>query len=74
MPHVDIFCLPGRNDELKTKLANKVAEDVADIFSTEVEHISVAIREVTMEDWKDKVIDAKIAGQEKDIYKTAIPR
>ncbi len=53
MPHIVINMYPGRNDEIKTNLANAVAETVADQLKMEVGKISVEIEEVNKEDWKE---------------------
>lgn len=45
MPHVDIKCYPGRTEEQKKRLAERIAEDVAEIFGTRLGSVSVAIED-----------------------------
>ena len=69
MPHIDIKCYPGRTEEQKKRLADKIAEDVAEIFETKPESVSVAIEDVQQEDWKEQVWDRDIAPKRGRLYK-----
>ncbi len=70
MPHVDIQCFPGRTEEQKSRCARKVAEDIAGILGCALSSVSVAIRDVREEDWKEKVWDACIERDRQYLYKT----
>jgi len=69
MPHVEIKCFSGRTDEQKTRCAEKIAEDIAEILGCDTSSVSVAIKDVSQEDWKEKVWDAAIVPNEKYLYK-----
>ena len=69
MPHIDIKCYPGRTEEQKKRLADKIAEDVAEIFETKPESVSVAIEDVQQEDWKEQVWDRESAPKRGRLYK-----
>ncbi|MGN0401299.1 MAG: tautomerase PptA [Acetatifactor sp.] len=69
MPHIDIKCYPGRTEEQKNKLAERIAEDVAEIFGTKLSSVSVAIEDVQQEDWKEQVWDREIAPKRGRLYK-----
>ena len=69
MPYIDIKCYPGRTEEQKKRLADKIAEDVAEIFETKPESVSVAIEDVQQEDWKEQVWDREIAPKRGRLYK-----
>ena len=69
MPHVEIKCFSGRTDEQKTRCAEKIAEDIAEILGCDTSSVSVAIKDVPQEDWKEKVWDADIVPVEKYLYK-----
>ena len=60
MPHVEIKCYPGRTEEVKQKCADKIAADVAELMGCDISSVSVAIKEVEKEDWKEKVWDKEI--------------
>ena len=69
MPHVEIKCFSGRTDEQKTRCAEKIAKDIAEILGCETSSVSVAIKDIPPEDWKEKVWDANIVPDEKYLYK-----
>lgn len=69
MPHVDIKCYPGRTEEQKKRLEERIAEDVAEIFGTRLGSVSVAIEDVQQEDWKEQVWDREIAPKRGRLYK-----
>lgn len=69
MPHIDIKCYPGRTEEQKKRLAEKIAEDVAEIFGTELSSVSVAIQDVSQEEWKEQVWDKEIAPKRGMLHK-----
>lgn len=70
MPHVEIKCFSGRTDEQKTQCAEKIAEDIAEILGCDTSSVSVAIKDVPPEDWKEKVWVANIVPDEKYLYKS----
>ena len=69
MPHVEIKCFSGRTDEQKTQCAEKIAEDIAEILGCDISSVSVAIKDIPPEDWKEKVWDANIVPDKKYLYK-----
>lgn len=68
MPHVTIKLYPGRNDEVKKKLAEKIALEVADGLQVRSGSVSVAFEEVSQEDWKDIYIK-EIVNNMENIYR-----
>lgn len=69
MPHVEIKCFSGRTDEQKTRCAEKMAQDIAELLGCETTSVSVAIKDIPPEDWKKNVWDADIVPDEKYLYK-----
>lgn len=69
MPHVEIKCFTGRTEEQKKRCAEKVAQDIAEIFGCETTSVSVAIKDVAREEWKEKVWDAAIVPDQAFLYK-----
>lgn len=69
MPHVEISCFTGRSDEQKKECAEKVAEAVADTLGCKISSVSVAIKDVPQEEWKEKIWDKSIIPDEKYLYK-----
>ena len=68
MPHVEIKCYPGRTEAVKRKCAEKIAADVAAILDCPSTAVSVSIKEIAQEDWKDKVYDGQIMADKDSIY------
>ena len=69
MPHVEIKCFSGRTNEQKTRCAEKIAEDIAEILGCDTSSVSVAIKDIPREEWKEKVWDADIVPDENYLYK-----
>ena len=69
MPHIEIKCYPGRTKEQKKALAEKITEDVVTIFKTEESSVSVAIYDVSQDEWKEQVWDKQIAPNLGKLYK-----
>jgi 4-oxalocrotonate tautomerase len=69
MPHVEIHCFEGRTDEQKTLCAEKIAEVIAETLGCKTSSVSVAIKDVAEQDWKEKVWDKAIVPDEEYLYK-----
>lgn len=70
MPHVEIKCFPGRTEEQKKLCAEKIAEDIAETLGCKVSSVSITIKDIREEEWKEKVWDASIAPDKDLLYKT----
>lgn len=69
MPHADIKCFVGRSDEQKKKCADRIAEVIAETLGCKISSVSVAIKDIAQEDWKEQVWDKDIVADEKFLYK-----
>ena len=69
MPHVEIKCFSGRTEEQKTRCAEKIAEDIAEILGCNTSSVSVAIKDIPEAEWKEKVWDADIVPNAEYLYK-----
>lgn len=67
MPHVIVKLYPGRTDDVKRQLAEKIAEDVAEIADCQRKSISVAIEEVDPNAWAETVYRPDIIEKNKYI-------
>lgn len=70
MPHVEIKCFPGRTEEQKKLCAEKIAEDIAETLGCKVSSVSITIKDIREEEWKEKVWDASIVPDKDLLYKT----
>lgn len=68
MPHIVVNVWPGRSDETKEKLANKIALDVAEVFEMDTEYVSVSFEEVPEAEWNE-FCKREIEGKPGCVYK-----
>ena len=54
MPHVVVKLWPGKSEQQKMRLAEKIAKDVMGVFHYGEESVSVGFEEVSSRDWKEK--------------------
>ena len=69
MPHVEFKCFSGRTEEQKRRCAEKVADDIAEILGCEISSVSVAIKDIDENDWKEEVWDKNIIPNKDYLYK-----
>lgn len=62
MPHVSVKLYPGRTEEVKQDLANKLQDFVVKELGCDPKVVSVSFKEIEADKWKD-VIDDEIAGE-----------
>lgn len=69
MPHVNIKLYPGRSEEIKKELADKIAKVVSEVAGTSLGSISVAIEEIEKENWMKDVYEKDIIEKRELLYK-----
>ena len=69
MPHVEITCFSGRTEEQKKECAERVAEVIAETFGCKTTSVSVAIKDIPEESWKEQVWDKNIVPDDQYLYK-----
>lgn len=69
MPHVEVKCWPGRTGEQKQNCADQVALVVAETLGCDLSSVSVAIKDIAADEWKEKVWDAIIVPDEEFMFK-----
>ena len=69
MPHVEIKCFPGRTEAQKIKCAEEVTKAITETMGCAASSVSVAINEISRDDWKEQVWDAKIVPDAEFLYK-----
>ena len=68
MPHISVKMYPGRSEQEKSELAEAIVKDVMDIIGAGRGSISVAIEEISPEEWKEKVYDPEIMEKPDRLY------
>ena len=53
MPHIIVKLWPGRTEEVKVSIANKIAKEVSNELNVDVGTVSVAFEEVEKNDWRE---------------------
>jgi 4-oxalocrotonate tautomerase len=69
MPHVIVKLWPGKSEEQKTRLADRITKDVMAVLNYGEESVSVAIEEVPAQDWAEKVYKPDIVKNSEKLYK-----
>jgi len=69
VPHVIVKLWPGRFEQQKKRLAERIAKDVMDVLNCEDESVSVAFEEIASSDWAEKVYRPEILGKPELLYK-----
>jgi 4-oxalocrotonate tautomerase len=69
MPHVIVKLWPGKSEQQKERLAEKITRDVMDVFHYGEESVSVGFEEISSKDWKEKVYKPDINDKWDTIYK-----
>ena len=68
MPHVSVKMYPGRSEKEKAELAEAIVQDVIDIIGAGRGSISVAIEDISPEEWKEKVYKPEIIKKSDKLY------
>ena len=69
MPHVIVKLWPGKSEQQKVRLAEKIVEDVTTVLNYGEESVSVAFEEVEPHDWAEKVYKTDIVRNSERLYK-----
>ena len=69
MPHVELKCFPGRTQEQKRRCAEKIAADISEILVCDISCVTVVIKDVAEENWKEEVWDKEIKAHKDYLYK-----
>lgn len=57
MPHISVKMYPGRSEEIKKNLAEKIVDAASEEMGMEKRFFSVSIEEVEKENWQSEVVD-----------------
>jgi 4-oxalocrotonate tautomerase len=68
MPHVSVKMYPGRSEQEKAELAEAILQDIMDIIGAGKGSISVAIEEISPQEWKEKVYVPEIIEKSDKLY------
>ena len=57
MPHIDVKMFPGRSEEIKKNLAEKLRETAAKELGVDEAVLSVSVGDVEKDDWNKEVAE-----------------
>lgn len=69
MPHVVVKLWPGKSETQKRQLAERITKDVMAVLNYGEESVSVAMEEISADDWGEKVYKPEILGHAEKLYK-----
>jgi 4-oxalocrotonate tautomerase len=69
MPHVIVKLWPGKSEQQKEQLTDRITKDVMDVLHYGEESVSVAFEEVKPEDWAESVYKPDIVQRAEQLYK-----
>jgi 4-oxalocrotonate tautomerase len=69
MPHVIIKMYAGRTEEQKKKLVKTITDSIVKIVDADGKYVSIAIEDVSPEDWAEKVYRPDILEKQNTLYK-----
>jgi len=69
MPHVIVKLWPGKSEQQKARLAQAITDAVTEVLHYDEESVSVAMEEISPQDWPDKVYKADIVHHAERLYK-----
>ena len=69
MPHVIVKLWPGKSEKQKKELAARITSAVTDVLHYGDESVSVALEEVSSDDWAEKVYEPDIVNGPGKLYK-----
>lgn len=69
MPHIIVKLWPGRSEEEKLALTEKMTEAMKEIMDIPDRSISIAFEEIEKEKWMEEVYQPDIIAKENLLYK-----
>jgi 4-oxalocrotonate tautomerase len=69
MPHIIVKLWPGKTEQQKTLLAERIVRDAMEILDSSEDSLSVAMEEIKSEDWAEQVYRPEIVPQMSKLYK-----
>lgn len=69
MPHITVKMFPGKTQDQKNLLTERILEAFKEVTGHSESALSVAIEEVTPELWMDTVYEKEIAPKMDQLYK-----
>ena len=69
MPHVIVKLWPGKSEKEKAWLAEEITKSVMNVLHYGDESVSVAMEEISPQEWSEKVYKPDIVNKATSLYK-----
>ena len=69
MPHIIVKMYPGRTEEQKLEMTARMTDVLMETLKVGVDSLSVAIEEISPENWKEAVYQPDIMDKQETLYK-----
>lgn len=69
MPHVIVKLWPGKSEQQKTRLAERITRSIMKALNYGEESVSVGFEEITSRDWREQVYKPDIKDKWDRLYK-----
>ncbi len=69
MPHIIVKLWPGKSEQQKRDLTERITADVMEVLDYDADAVSVAMEEIPSHEWAEKVYRPEIAKQPDKLYK-----
>lgn len=69
MPHIILKMQPGRSEEVKKELTEKITKVLEDVANASNGSISIDIQEIKKESWNEEVYNPEIKAKMDKLYK-----
>jgi len=71
MPHVNVKMYPGRTEEQKQALTQRIIDAFVETIGVQSKHMTVLIEDIQPDDWRAVVVEPEIIGKKDRLYKQA---
>ncbi len=69
MPHIIVKMYPGRSEEQKKLLTERITKEAMEVLGVEEKTLSIAFEEIPREKWNEEVYQPDIIQKESALYK-----
>jgi 4-oxalocrotonate tautomerase len=69
MPHIIVKLWPGKMEQQKTLLSERLVKDAMETLGCSEDSLSIAMEEINSEDWAEQVYRPEIVPQMSNLYK-----
>lgn len=69
MPHIIVKLWPGKSEERKKRLEERITNDVTSVLNCGDESVSVSFEEIAPDEWRERVCRPEILGKPHQLFR-----